>query len=130
MEGGEGTAAVVEIDGQEYECMDCFRYGKGPYPKVGDTFDAEFLALYVRDRSGHPVIYENPGGAKKLLGLGGWRYQAYGEVVAVKPWTLMDCGGAVLNLSQAITDPSAVGRLVSIEVQRLDGWRKRTDEGA
>ena len=26
-EGGEGTAAVVEVDGQEYECMDCFGYG-------------------------------------------------------------------------------------------------------
>ncbi|HJY75172.1 MAG TPA: hypothetical protein VKE95_01005 [Burkholderiales bacterium] len=126
MEGGEGTGAVVEVDGQEYECMDCFRYGRGPYPKIGDTFDAEFSGLYGRDGSGRAVIYENPGGAKKLLSLGRWRYQAYGQVVAVKPWTLLDCGVAIVNLSEAITDPSAVGRFVSIEVQRLNGWRKRT----
>lgn len=130
MEGGEGTAAVVEVAGQEYECMDCFRYGKGPYPKVGDTFDAEFSGFYAQDESGHAAVSDNPGGAKKLLSLGGWRYQAYGQVLAVEPHTLLDCGVAVLNLSLAITDPAAVGQFVSVEVQRLDGWRKRAEKSA
>jgi hypothetical protein len=28
-EGGEGNAAVIEIHGVEYTCMDCLFYGKG-----------------------------------------------------------------------------------------------------
>lgn len=121
---------MVEVGGQEYECMDCFRYGKGPYPKVGDTFEAEFSGFYASDKTGRAAISDNPGGVKKLLTLGGWRYQAYGQVVAVHPYTLVDCGVAVLNLSLAIADPAAVGKFVSVEVQRLDGWRKRAGESA
>ena len=121
---------MVEVAGREYECMDCFRYGKGPYPKVGETFDAEFSGLYRQDRLGRAVLFENPGNAKELLSLGGWRYQAYGEISAVEPWTLLDCGVAVLDLWKTITDPSAVGSFVSVEVQRLNGWRKRAHEGA
>ena len=121
---------MIEVDGQEYECMDCFGYGKGSNLKVGATFEAEFSGFYARDKSGHAAVSDNPGGVKKLLALGGWRYQAYGQVVAVHPYTLVDCGIAILNLSLAITDPAAVGQFVSVEVQRLDGWRKRANESA
>ena len=124
-EGGEGTAAILEVDGKQYECMDCFGYGAGPYPKVGDTFDSEFTGLCATSKSGDALIADNPGKVKKLVSLGRWSYQALGEVVATEPWTLLDCGVAVLGLSRAITDPASVGRFVSIEIKRLDGWRKR-----
>ena len=90
----------------------------------------EFSGLYARDKSGRAAVSDNPGGVKKLLALGGWRYQAYGQVVAVQPYTLVDCGVAALNLSLAITDPDAVGKFVSVEIRRLDGWRKRAEKSA
>src|SRR5688500_6302405 len=117
MEGGEGTAAVVEVDGNQYECMDCLRYGKGPYPQVGDRFAVEFGGLYAQSQSGRALIAENPDRLKKLESLGGWRYRAFGQIVAVKPDTLLDCGIGVVNLSQAITDAAAVGQFVSINIQ-------------
>lgn len=111
--GGEGTAATIEIDGQQYECMDCLGYGQGRACRPGDVVNVALEAGLVR-----LPIDANPERRKDLVSLGGWRYRAYGEVVE---GTLLDCGTVRIE----IPDLNGAERFVAVDIERLDCWRMR-----
>lgn len=122
-------AVVIEIDGRRYECMGCLRYGlRRPRTyKLGDTIDVAFSAgLLKEDSSGKAQVDANPQQLKRLENLGGWRYRACGEVVAVDPEPLLDCGAVTVDLPDAVCDASVLGRFVTVEIERLDCWRSGT----
>ena len=115
--------ATVEVGGVQYVCMECFLYGPGPYPTTGQTFDARFLALTPSDADGNLAFDSNPENAKRLDPAGGWRYRAYGEVIATAPEAIVDCGGLVVNAGCPVPDAVREGDFLAFEIERLDCWR-------
>ena len=124
--GAEGTAAVIEIDGEQYESMDCLCYGRARCYKPGDIIYVAFqTGLVKRDRRGNVLIGENAERRKALESLGGWRYRAYGEVVALPPDTVLDCGAVEVEVSCSLGEAEVIGNFITLEIERMDCWRTR-----
>ena len=124
--GAEGTAAVIEVGGEQYECMDCLCYGRSRCYQPGDIIYVAFTAGLVKEhRHGKVQAGANPQRRKALESLGGWRYRAYGEVLEVSPGTLLDCGAVEVDMSYVIGDEEMIGSFVTIDIARLDCWRTR-----
>ena len=123
--GGEGTACTVEIDGEEYECMDCLGYGRPRGYKRGDVIYVRFAAGLVKtDRHGRAVLIENPDKRQAFENRGGWRYRAHGVLMGSAAHMTIDCGKVTVEIGWEI-DESAVGTFVAIDIDRLDCWRAR-----
>ena len=124
--GDEGTASVIEIAGEQYECMDCLGYGRSRSCKPGDVVYVAFSAGLVKsDRRGNVVAGANPQQRKALDPLGGWHYRAYGAVVSVAPsGTVLDCGAVTVEMP-AVLGADAIGSFVAVDIDRLDCWRTR-----
>lgn len=124
--GAEGTAAVIEVDGEQYECMDCLGYGRGRGYRPGDIFYVGFAAGLVKhDRKGTLVTGPNERHAKVLESLGGWRYRAYGVLVVGDRDVLLDCGAVNVELSPGSVDAGRNGDYVAVDIERMDCWRRR-----
>ena len=135
--GGEGTAAVIEIDGVEYECMNCLGFGRSRGYRPGDIIFVSLIADRVKtDARGNVQIDPNPQQRKALESRGGWRYRAYGIVTTVTPSkerysdfraltpNNLDCGAVNFAVPQ-LTGDDLDGRFIAIDIERMDCWRSR-----
>lgn len=124
--GAEGTAAVIEVGGAQYECMDCLGYAKSHACKPHDLVQVTFSAGLLRsDERGQAVIGANEERVKRLEHLGGWRYRAYGVVTRDGMEARLDCGvfDLALNLWRAGGGTTLTGEYIEVEVERLECWR-------
>jgi hypothetical protein len=117
--GAEGTAAVIEVNGEQYECMDCLGYGRGRGYRPGDVVSVRFVAGNIRTGP-------NAGHVKALESLGGWRYRASGVVVVNGADAVLDCGTIEVELSDQV-DSAMHGEYVTVEIDRMDCWRSSRD---
>lgn len=122
--GDEGTAALVEIDGQLYECMDCLGYGRNRRYEPGQAFQVVLSAGLVK----RTEIGGNPDQLKALDRLRGWHYRAYGVVVMTASGLVLDCGAVSVQLPDPM-DRALAGRFIAVEIERLDCWRARKNAG-
>lgn len=123
--GGEGTAAIIEVNGEQYECMNCLGYGRGGGHRPGDVFYVSFMADLVQsDRKGRVITGPNENRVKALQSLGGWRYRALGVVVVSGSAAVLDCGAVHVDLPYEV-DPAMNGEYVTVEIDRMDCWRAR-----
>ncbi|HYR27694.1 MAG TPA: hypothetical protein VEU30_04470, partial [Thermoanaerobaculia bacterium] len=53
--GAEGTSSTVEIDGEQYDCMDCLGYGRSKSYRRGDIIYVSLQANVAHGRDGRPT---------------------------------------------------------------------------
>jgi len=65
------------------------------------------------------IVRSNPEKKKALVRLEGWRYLAFGQVVAVNP---VVCDGGLMQTDGPIRthDPRCLGEYVGFKIQRID----------
>jgi hypothetical protein len=128
--GEEGGVAVISINGVEVNAMDHMVYGASnqPYPKVGESFFAEFDCRFDDDikATWGSVFNGNPERKETLVPIGLWSYKAFGRLVSIDgPDTkaLADCGGILLPLPIEVSSDEYLNHFVAFDVLRLDVWR-------
>ncbi len=113
-----GESATVEVNGVVYECMDCLVYSS----KIenGQEFVPRFSWLDADDdtETWESIFSGNPQQRRELVPLGGWSYQAYGQIISVEP-PLADCG-ILLPSPVSSNDSSIIGSFVTFKIVRLD----------
>jgi hypothetical protein len=81
----EGLPAILEIEGNKYEVMDCTSYGMMT-TEVGKTEEIELVVgLSDETETMADIVRGNPHRESKLEPLGGWAYKAYGRIISVDP---------------------------------------------
>lgn len=106
--------------------MDCLGYGRSRHYKPGDVIYVVLHGgLLKENRRGQVGIGANPERRKALEELGGWRYRAYGAFVATGYEARLDCGTVEVDLATALfVEPDMLGNFVTIDIDRLECWRK------
>jgi hypothetical protein len=123
--GGEGTAAIIEVNGEQYECMNCLGYGRRRGYRPGDVFYVSLMADRVKsDRTGRVTFGPNEDHVKRVKSLGGWRYLAFGVLVVSASNVMLDCGAVHVDLPYEV-DPAMNGEYVAVQIDRMDCWRAR-----
>ncbi|WP_415901018.1 hypothetical protein [Neptuniibacter sp. QD48_11] len=119
----EGTylEASIQIDGCEYCVMDEISHDADTMPKLGETFEFEFSNLVNEGESWESLFQGNPERKKCLEQIQGWKYRAYGKVVAINP-VMVDCGVLIEEDVFHTNDRKVIGEYVAFTINRLGGY--------
>ncbi|GLR13732.1 hypothetical protein GCM10007907_25220 [Chitinimonas prasina] len=115
---GPYLEALIEVDGQVLCVMDDFSPETGDLPPVGTPVALCFDSYVSDDEDWDDVFTGNPDQRQGLVRLDGWRYRAYGRIVAIQP-VLVDCGLLVVDEVIHTHDPQVIGAYVAFTIQRL-----------
>lgn len=126
VEDDETGVATMLIDGIEIAAMNCLWYGHTGTagPAVGALFEPTFSCLFDDDEhvDWESVFTGNPGQEKRLHRTRLWSYRASGQIVEIEApghAALTDCGGCLIPLPIAMSDPAHIGAFVGFDIQRL-----------
>jgi hypothetical protein len=117
---GEYLEATVLINGVEYCIMDEVSLCQSSSPKVGDEFELEFQTE-LGDESWEEIFSGNPDKLKGLECVGGWKYNAYGQIVSTNP-VCVDCGVLIEEDVIHTNDPKVIGEYISFTIERLGAY--------
>ncbi len=118
----EGLPAIVEIDGNQFEAMDCLGYG-GNFTN-GEELEVEFtMGLDDENESWEEIFQGNQKQEKKLVNKGGWSYRALGEIISINP-VVIDCGIQCFEGVIDTKDERCIGSFVGFNILRLNVWAK------
>lgn len=119
----EGLEAVIEINGEEFEVMDCLGYGNNSV-KEGDLIDVKLTVGIGDDNEDMDMIFKNnPEKLKKTQPIRGWSYRAFGEVISIKPG-IVDCGNIIIKDFIDLDDYKCIGKYIAFNILRLDAYVK------
>ena len=113
---GEYLEAVVEVSGERLHVMDFFG---GSSMSPGQRIEIELEALILDPGEWDEIFRANPEKKKALVRLEGWRYLAFGQIVAVNP-VICDCGLIQTDGPIRTHDPRCIGEYVGFKLHRID----------
>ena len=113
---GEYLEAVVEVSGERLHVMDEFG---GSSMSAGQRIEIELEAQLWDPGEWDEIFRSNPEKKKALVRLEGWRYLAFGQIVAVNP-LVCDCGLIRAEGPIRTHDPRCIGEYVGFKIQRID----------
>lgn len=119
--GGTYLEVSIQIDGCEYFIMFEMAPDVEIIPKFGESFEFEFSNMLNEVESWESMFQGNPERKKCLEQIQGWKYRAYGEVIAIKP-VMVDCGVLLEEGVFHTNDPKVIGEYVSFTISRLGGY--------
>ena len=122
---GPWLEAEIRLEGEVLTVMDDFSADEANAPAPGQDFEIELSAPMVEGVTWESIRAGNPAKLRKLEPLGGWRYQAYGQVISIDP-VVVDCGLVQLPEVFETKDPRVIGEYVAFPISRLDAaaWYK------
>jgi len=113
---GDYLEAVVEVSGERLHVMDEFG---GSSMSPGQRIEIKLHAQVWDPGEWDEIFRSNPEKKKTLVWLEGWRYLAFGQIVAVNP-VICDCGLIETVGPIRTHDPRCIGEYVCFKIQRID----------
>lgn len=113
---GYGLLAEVIIGGQVLGVMDDFSMIQ---PELILNSEPEFSHLSLEGYTWEQMFSGNPDKKKMLVRTGDWSYEAYGQIISIKP-VVADFGIIVLELGDFTNDERCIGEWIVEKIDRLD----------
>ena len=113
---GYGLLAEVRVGDQILGVMDDFSMIPAEYMRKTEP---EFSYLGLEEYSWEQRFSGNPHHDKKLVRTGDWSYDAYGQIVSIKP-VVADFGLVTLEIGDFTNDERCIGEWIVEWIDRLE----------